>query len=198
MVSFFDSTKEMRSYSSSKKLLAFAFLVVVVSFVFFGASYASNSNRNLLRNSGEALLVIAALFVLAAAVSETLGRRRRRRPHTPTGAPDDDVAALKDEVVGTKDPDGVLLILSADSWCGFSKKMTAAVPELKSALAPLGVTVQLVSDADDKNVFQKLAQEHSATGFPHSVLFVHEVAVASVPGYFPPTKMKELVESKLK
>ena len=92
---------------------------------------------------------------------------------------------------------GTLIIISADSWCGFSKKMTAEVPSLKSLLAPMGVEVVLISDKQNKDAFKKISTEHSARGFPHSVLIVNGTKLIDIPGYMPAPKMQELVAAKL-
>ncbi len=61
----------------------------------------------------------------------------------------------------------------------------------------MGIEVVLVSDAKDKAAFQKLASEHSARGFPHSVLIVDDAKLADIPGYVPAPKMQEMVAAKL-
>ena len=90
-----------------------------------------------------------------------------------------------------------LIIISADSWCKFSEKMSDEVSTLQSLLEPMGVEVVLVSDKKDKDKFQKLSAQHSAQGFPHSVLLVDETKIADIPGYMTASKMKEIVSSKL-
>ena len=79
----------------------------------------------------------------------------------------------------------------------FSKKMSAEVPLLQSLVGPVGVDVVLVSDQKDKAKFQQLSAEHSARGFPHSVLMVGGSKVADIPGYMEASKMKDIVSSKL-
>ena len=75
--------------------------------------------------------------------------------------------------------------------------MTAEVPALTSLLDPMGIEVVLVSDIQDKPKFQKLAAQHSARGFPHSVLIVDGAKIADIPGYMPALKIQEIVSSKL-
>ena len=75
--------------------------------------------------------------------------------------------------------------------------MSAEVPTIQSLLEPMGVEVVLVSDMKDKATFQKLTAQHSAQGFPHSVLMVGNTKIADIPGYMPAPKLKEIVSSKL-
>ncbi len=75
--------------------------------------------------------------------------------------------------------------------------MTAEVPSLRTLLAPLGVEVRLVTDADDKALFRALSEEHAAKGFPHSVVLRNGKPVGAIPGYQPAIQMKETLERQL-
>ena len=91
-----------------------------------------------------------------------------------------------------------LLVLSADSWCGYSKKFSALENDIKSALSNIGVQVTFVSDKQDKSNFDKLAKEHKVQGFPTSILFNGKQKIASLPGYMTPEKLVIAVKSKSK
>jgi len=75
--------------------------------------------------------------------------------------------------------------------------MTAEVPALRTLLVPLGVEVQLVNDSEDKALFRALSEEHSAKGFPHSILIRSGKPVGAIPGYQPAGQMKETIERQL-
>jgi glutaredoxin len=61
-------------------------------------------------------------------------------------------------------------VLSADSWCYYSKKMSAQEEGLRNALKPMGICLDFVSDSTDKQRFDALSQQYKAKGFPHVAL----------------------------
>ena len=65
-----------------------------------------------------------------------------------------------------------LKVLSANSWCGYSKKMSAQEDELKGKLAKIGVDLEMINDADDKAKFDKESKIERSKGFPDSVLIL--------------------------
>ncbi len=75
------------------------------------------------------------------------------------------------------------LTVSADSWCGYSKKMSAEKDKIKKALDKAGIDYVLVSDTADKEQFDKISKAHKVDGFPHSILIVDGKKVHDVPGY---------------
>ena len=75
------------------------------------------------------------------------------------------------------------LTISADSWCGYSKKMSAEQDQNTKALDAAGIDYVLVSDAKDKEQFDKIAKAHQVEGFPHSILIINGKKVHDVPGY---------------
>ena len=82
-----------------------------------------------------------------------------------------------------------LIILSADSWCGWSKKQSKEIEAIKKALAELGVTVKYVSDKDNKEEFDRLSKKFKVRGFPH---FQH--GSKSYPGYHDAHKIKQKIQ----
>ena len=91
-----------------------------------------------------------------------------------------------------------LVILSADSWCGYSKKASAAEQAVKNALKDLNVELEMVKDSSDKQKFDKLSKEFNAKGFPHNLVFVDGKKVAEFGGYMPVDKIKAKVAEVLK
>ncbi len=75
------------------------------------------------------------------------------------------------------------LTVSADSWCGYSKKMSAEKQENEKALDKAGIDYVLVSDEKDKKQFDKISKAHNVQGFPHTILIVDGKKVHDVPGY---------------
>ena len=91
-----------------------------------------------------------------------------------------------------------LLCLSADSWCGYSKKMSAQEKEIKAALKKVGVSLELVSDKKDKAKFDKLKKKYKELkGFPHCVLLKDGKPVKHLPGFRPAAALAEAVKSSM-
>jgi len=174
-----------------KIVLYIALALTLGSFVCFGISMMQEKSKETYQLLGGICLVSGAILLFIAALqtcfSETSKSTESLNSPTPTPMSPNQKSQKK----------GILIIISADSWCGFSKKMSAEVPALKSLLEPMGIEVALVSDMQDKDAFQKLATEHSARGFPHSVLIVGDAKLADIPGYVPAPKMQEMVAAKL-
>ena len=159
-----------------KITLSIAFVVTLIALIFFGlCALKEEKNKETFRCLGGCCLVIGSILLFLSAVQYVFTGHKNKveylsqAPQAPPPAPTNK---------GTK----TLLIISADSWCGYSQKMTKEVPSLKAVLEPMGVEVVLVSDIPDKAAFQKLAAEHSARGFPHSVLLVEGTKIADIPG----------------
>jgi len=182
--------------SKSRKIVLYiALAVTLASFVCFGMSVLQEDRKETYQLLGGVCLVAGAILLFIAALqtcfSGTSNKVEALKPHTPSAMP---MTPAPNQKSNKK---GMLIIISADSWCGFSKKMSAEAPTLKSLLDPMGIEVVLVSDIQDKDAFQKLATEHSARGFPHSVLIVGDDKLADIPGYVPAPKMQEMVAAKL-
>jgi len=90
-----------------------------------------------------------------------------------------------------------LKVLSANSWCGYSKKMSAQEKELKKKLAEIGVKLEMVNDADDKAKFDKEAAAMGAKGYPHSKLMLSNGQKQDISGYMPCDKMVAKVKSMM-
>ena len=176
---------------SRKIVLYIALGLTLASFVCFGISMKQEKDKETYQILGGICLVSGAILLFVAALQSCFSGNSNTTESlnspTPTPLPPTQKSQKK----------GVLIIISADSWCGFSKKMSAEAPALKSLLEPMGIEVVLVSDMQDKDAFQKLATEHSARGFPHSVLIVGDAKLADIPGYVPAPKMQEMVAAKL-
>ena len=61
-------------------------------------------------------------------------------------------------------------ILSADSWCGYSKNMSAQEPEITKALKEAGFECEFVNDSKDKAKFDELAKKYGVKGFPTTIV----------------------------
>ena len=178
-----------------KITLSIALVTTLVAFIFFGLSATKGiESQDTFRRVGEICLVSGSVLLFVSAVQYVFtgnkgGRAQRVEYLTPPTPVTQKVSKNKGEKM--------LVIISADSWCDFSKKMTAEVPTLKSLLEPMGVEVVLVSDIQEKDKFQKLAAQHSVRGFPHSVLIVEGTKITDIPGYMPASQLQEVVSSKL-
>lgn len=75
----------------------------------------------------------------------------------------------------------LLVIVSADSWCGFSKKIRKNLEEIKRLLPD--VEVLYISDDDDPEEFKKVVFQHGITGFPHSLILVGDEKVRRIAGF---------------
>jgi len=187
-------TPSLMKTNNQKTILWIALALTLASFLCFGLS----SVLPKLKPNKERWQIVGGVFLMAGAILlfiAVLQSCFSRTPESlnlpqPTGTPMPQ-PTKKSKMKGT------LIIISADSWCGFSKKMTAEVPSLKSLLAPMGVEVVLISDKQNKDAFKKISTEHSARGFPHSVLIVNGTKLIDIPGYMPAPKMQELVAAKL-
>ena len=177
--------------TSRKIVLYIALALTLASFICFGLSAMQEDRKETYQLLGGVCLVAGAILLFIAALQScfTGSSNTVEALNSPSPTP----TALSQE----SPKKGVLIIISADSWCGFSKKMSAEAPTLKSLLAPIGIDVALVSDIQDKDTFHTLASEHSAVGFPHSVLIVGDAKLADIPGYIPAPQMQKIVSSKL-
>ena len=90
-----------------------------------------------------------------------------------------------------------LKVLSADSWCGYSKKMSAQEKELKDKLANIGVNLEMVNDTQDKGKFDKESKMAKVRGFPHSVLILPNGQKKDISGYMPAEKLVAKVKSMM-
>lgn len=90
-----------------------------------------------------------------------------------------------------------LKVLSANSWCGYSKKMSAQEKELKDKLANIGVELEMVNDTQDKGKFDKESKMAAVRGFPHSVLVLSNGQKKDISGYMPADKMVAKVKSMM-
>ena len=189
---------------SIRILLGLALILGIAGGIFWALASKTPEKEDPLKKCAQVSLIGGACFVVVAAIWQGM-KGERAHPSTPTPAPvtPQAPATLARTAVpltssqASPSTDTQLLILSADSWCGFSKKMTAEVPALRTLLVPLGVDVRLVNDTDDKALFRALSEEHAAKGFPHSVLMRSGKPVGAIPGYKPAVQMKETVERQL-
>ena len=174
-----------------KITLSIALVITLVSFIFFGLSATKGEeHKDTFQHVGAICLISGSVLLFLSALQYVFtGNKGGRAARVEYLTPSSQVSQKKGEKM--------LVIISADSWCGFSKKMTTEVPALKSMLEPMGIEVVLVSDIKDKDKFQKLAAQHSVQGFPHSVLIVDGTKIADIPGYMPALKIQEMVSSKL-
>jgi thiol-disulfide isomerase/thioredoxin len=90
-----------------------------------------------------------------------------------------------------------LKVLSANSWCGYSKKMSAQEDELKGKLAKIGVNLEMINDTDDKAKFDKESKTAKARGFPHAILVLSNGQKKDISGYMPSDKMVAKVKSMM-
>ena len=90
-----------------------------------------------------------------------------------------------------------LKVLSANSWCGYSKKMSAQEDELKGKLAKIGVDLEMINDADDKAKFDKESKIERSKGFPDSVLILSNGKKQKISGYMAADKLVAKVKSMM-
>ncbi len=179
------------SFTPIKLTLFIALGFTLGAFLFFGLSTQQETRKETFQLVGGVCLVGGAILLLVASLQYIFTSKKASVEYL---SPPAKSAFREAKKTGGR---AELIVISADSWCGFSKKMSAEVPSLQAALNPRGVEVVLVSDQDDKPQFQKLATEHSARGFPHSVLLVEGTKIADIPGYMEASKMVEMVSAKL-
>jgi hypothetical protein len=90
-----------------------------------------------------------------------------------------------------------LKVISAPSWCGYSKKMSAQEDELKGKLAKIGVDLEMINDADDKAKFDKESKIERSKGFPDSVLILSNGKKQKISGYMAADKLVAKVKSMM-
>lgn len=91
----------------------------------------------------------------------------------------------------------LVVCLSADSWCGYSKKISSEKDKISNALKRKGIDFVLISDGENKDKFDQIAQVHKVDGFPHSILLVNGKKVHEIPGYLPHEQFVEAIASKV-
>jgi thiol-disulfide isomerase/thioredoxin len=83
-----------------------------------------------------------------------------------------------------------LLVLSANSWCGFCKKMHGQVDELRKELGKHDIKLVYISDTECKDKFEKLKKKYNCQGFPCSFFLVDGEQVGDkISGFMPAAKM---------
>jgi len=179
-------------FNTIKITLSIALALTLAAFVFFGLSTRQEERKETFQLLGGVCLVGGAILLFIATLQYVFTSNKSSIEYLPSAK-----SSSKKAKPSNKNGGNMLIVISADSWCGFSKKMSAEVPALQSLLDPMGVEVVLVSDMKDKDQFQKLSTQHSARGFPHSVLIVDGTKIADIPGYMPAPKIQEIVSSKL-
>lgn len=175
-------------FNAIKITLSIALAITLAAFVFFGLSTRQKERKETFQLLGGVCLVGGAILLFIATLQYIFTSNKTSIEY---------LSSAKKAKPSNKKGGNMLIVISADSWCGFSKKMSAEVPALQSLLDPMGVEVVLVSDMKDKDKFQKLSTQHSARGFPHSVLIADGTKIADIPGYMPAPKIQEIVSSKL-
>ena len=83
-----------------------------------------------------------------------------------------------------------VLVVSADSWCGFSVKMSKQEGAIKKALKAVGYDCEFINDSKDKKKFDELAKKHKISGFPTTI-----VGDKTISGYMTPEKLVEKVKN---
>ena len=90
-----------------------------------------------------------------------------------------------------------LTILSADSFCGFCKKLLGEVETIKRLLNKKGIEVIVISDIKEPQKFKEASQKFKARGFPHAVLDTGDGKTNEISGYMPAAAYVKKVESYL-
>ena len=90
-----------------------------------------------------------------------------------------------------------LTILSADSFCGFCKKLLGEVEMIKRLLNKKGIEVIVISDIKEPQKFKEASQKFKAKGFPHAVLDTGNGKTEEISGYMPAAAYVKKVESYL-
>ena len=92
-----------------------------------------------------------------------------------------------------------LLVLSANSWCGFCKKMHSQVDELKKELGKHDIKLVYVSDTECKKEFERLKNKYNCQGFPCSFFLIDGEQVGDkISGFMPAAKMAAKAASLIK
>ena len=97
-----------------------------------------------------------------------------------------------------KGDDITLTCVSANSWCGYSKKLSESKDEFVKVLGNNGINFDLINDTDNKNKFDKMCKENNVRGYPHCMLLVNGKKVSDISGYRPAQKMLEECKKALK
>ena len=90
-----------------------------------------------------------------------------------------------------------LKVISANTWCSYSKKMSAQENELKGKLAKIGVDLEMINDTDDKAKFDKESKTAKARGYPHSMLILSNGQKKDISGYMATDKLVAKVKSMM-
>ena len=88
-------------------------------------------------------------------------------------------------------------VLSADDWCGYSKKMTAQEASVKKVLNEAGYECEFVNGSQNKKKLDELSKKYGVRGFP-TVLIHGKDRVHQVSGYMQAKKLVEKVKEKTK
>jgi len=92
-----------------------------------------------------------------------------------------------------------LLVLSANSWCGFCKKMHKQVDELRKELAKHDIKLVYICDGDCKDEFEKMKKKYNCQGFPCSFFLIDGEQVGDkISGFMPAAKMAAKAASLIK
>ena len=174
-----------------KKLAVLSLFFLISASIIAAVTYSHGQSGEETTNASAAAAALFCLSVLLLNVS-VIGRTGRQgrgiavqpsRPPPPPPSPGPGPGPAPGPAPG---PGQALVItISADSWCGYSKKMSAEKDKIGQALQNRGVGFVLVSDAADKQSFDNLAKQHEVQGFPHSLVIVDGKKVHSIPGYMP-------------
>jgi len=88
-------------------------------------------------------------------------------------------------------------VLSADGWCGYSKKMTAQESSVKQALNEAGYDCEFVNGSQNKKKLDELSKKHGVRGFPTTLIHGKD-KVHKVSGYMQPKQLVEKIKEKIK
>ena len=92
-----------------------------------------------------------------------------------------------------------LLVLSANTWCGFCKKMHKQVDEMRKELAKHDIKLVYICDGDCKDEFEKLKKKYNCQGFPCSIFLIDGEQVGDkISGFMPPAKIAAKAASLIK
>ena len=129
--------------------------------------HTNNRTRRKMSVSLALVLSVVVVVVVAAAIAIAVvvaGQRRSRND------------------VGARDQNGTptVTVVSATGWCGYSKKFSDQLGEIKAALGSATDVVHL-QDADAG--FEAATQKYGISGFPSSVVMSHGRVLGTVVGY---------------